>query len=74
MARNRRKASLAEEYPELAAEWHPTKNGDLTPDDVVAGSPSSLYSPESSRFSARPIWRMSLRPSEVRCGFYFALC
>jgi hypothetical protein len=25
-------------YPDLVAQWHPTKNGDLTPDDVVAGS------------------------------------
>lgn len=26
-----RKNSLAEMYPEIAAEWHPTKNGNLTP-------------------------------------------
>ena len=25
-------------HPELAKEWHPTENGDLTPRDVVAGS------------------------------------
>jgi hypothetical protein len=30
--------SLAALYPELATQWHPTKNGDLTPDQVVAGS------------------------------------
>ena len=30
--------SLTSQFPELAAEWHPTKNGDLTPDKVVAGS------------------------------------
>ncbi len=30
--------SLASQYPDLAAQWHPTKNGDLTPDQVVAGS------------------------------------
>jgi predicted RNA-binding Zn-ribbon protein involved in translation (DUF1610 family) len=24
--------------PDLAKEWHPTKNGDLTPDNVAAGS------------------------------------
>src|SRR5687767_9275653 len=29
--------TLAETHPELAAEWHPTKNGDLTPNDVSAG-------------------------------------
>lgn len=26
--------SLASENPELAAQWHPSRNGDLTPDDV----------------------------------------
>ena len=29
---------LATKYPELAAQWHPTKNGDLTPDKVLVGS------------------------------------
>lgn len=30
--------SLRERFPELAEEWHPTKNGDLTPDNVSYGS------------------------------------
>lgn len=30
--------SLFALYPNLAAEWHPTKNGSLTPADVVPGS------------------------------------
>jgi hypothetical protein len=30
--------SLASLYPELAQQWHPTKNGSLTPEQVVAGS------------------------------------
>lgn len=30
--------SLARLLPRLAAEWHPTNNGTLSPDDVVAGS------------------------------------
>ena len=29
---------LATTHPELAKEWHPTKNGDLTPYDLMAGS------------------------------------
>ncbi len=29
---------LQTKYPEIAAQWHPTKNGDLTPDMVIAGS------------------------------------
>ena len=28
---------LATKYPEIAAQWHPTKNGELTPDKVIAG-------------------------------------
>lgn len=35
--------SLATTYPEVAAEWHPTKNGDLTPDNVVHGSNERAY-------------------------------
>lgn len=29
---------LATTHPEIAAQWHPTKNGNLTPEDVVVGS------------------------------------
>ena len=31
------RGSLAEKMPELAKEWHPTKNGDLTPNDITVG-------------------------------------
>ena len=34
----KRKGSLKENMPELAKEWHPTKNGDLRPTDITAGS------------------------------------
>src|SRR5438094_209017 len=30
------KLSLSHTHPELAAEWHPTRNSDLRPDDVTA--------------------------------------
>jgi hypothetical protein len=30
-------------FPELVAEWHPTRNGDLTPDQVVAGTNRKLW-------------------------------
>ena len=30
--------SIASLYPELAEQWHPTKNSDLTPDQVTKGS------------------------------------
>lgn len=30
-----KKKSLAETHPEVSKQWHPTKNGDLTPYDVT---------------------------------------
>lgn len=35
--------SLATLKPDIAAEWHPTKNGDLTPYDVVCGSEKKVH-------------------------------
>lgn len=35
--------SLATLDPELASEWHPTKNKDLTPDDVHPGSAKKVW-------------------------------
>lgn len=35
--------SLRYKFPQVAKEWHPTKNGELTPDDVVAGSGKSVW-------------------------------
>jgi hypothetical protein len=35
--------SLASLYPELAKEWHPDKNGDLKPNQVVAGSEKKVW-------------------------------
>ena len=34
---------LATLYPEVAAQWHPTKNGALTPADVTYGSERSVW-------------------------------
>ena len=34
---------LATIRPDLAAEWHPVKNGDLTPHDVTAGSNKKVW-------------------------------
>ena len=34
---------LANTHPEIVKEWHPTKNGDLTPYDVVGGSHSKAW-------------------------------
>lgn len=35
--------SLADANPELVKEWHPTKNGSLSPKDVTAGSGKKVY-------------------------------
>lgn len=35
---------LATTHPQIAAEWHPTKNGDLLPLDVVGGSNKRVWS------------------------------
>lgn len=34
---------LATTHPEIAAEWHPTKNGDLKPTDIVYGTPKKVW-------------------------------
>ena len=34
---------LATTHPKLANEWHPNKNGDLTPNDIVAGYSRKVY-------------------------------
>jgi len=35
--------NLAVQFPEIAAKWHPTKNGDLTPADVTRGSTRKVW-------------------------------
>lgn len=35
--------SLADRFPDIAAEWHPTKNGDLTPAEVSYGSAKKVW-------------------------------
>jgi hypothetical protein len=38
-----KKEPVAIAHPELVEEWHPTKNGDLTPDKVTAGSDLEVW-------------------------------
>lgn len=38
MTRVAPRVSLAQNFPNLAAEWHPNRNGTLTPDDVGPSS------------------------------------
>lgn len=35
--------SLSVKAPELAKQWHPTKNGDLTPDELIFGSNKKVW-------------------------------
>ncbi len=35
--------SLAARRPDLAREWHPTRNGELRPSDVTAGTPRRVW-------------------------------
>ena len=35
--------NLAVDYPDIATEWHPTKNGDLTPNTVTSGSKKVVW-------------------------------
>jgi hypothetical protein len=35
--------SLASLYPELLKEWHPTKNGNLKPDELIAGATTRVW-------------------------------
>ena len=37
------KKPLSVTHPEIATQWHPTENGDLTPSDVKAGSGKKVW-------------------------------
>ena len=39
----KKKKWLHEAYPEIAAEWHPTKNGELKPENVTYGSEKRVW-------------------------------
>lgn len=39
----KRKGSFAHHHPYLAKEWHPTLNGDLTPNDITSGCGENFY-------------------------------
>ena len=37
------KLSFAETHPEVAKQWHPTKNGDLSPKDFTHGTHKKVW-------------------------------
>ena len=38
-----KKRSLLSEHPDVASEWHPIKNGELTPEDVAPMSGKKVW-------------------------------
>lgn len=52
---------LATTHPDLAKEWHPTKNGQLTPQQVVAGKNKKVWwkCPKGHEYQATPNHRIS---------------
>jgi hypothetical protein len=48
--------SLAAVYPRIAGEWHPTKNGKLTPRDIVGGTARLVW----WRCAFAHVWRASV--------------
>ena len=37
------KKSLGETHPEIAKQWHPTKNGESNPTEKAENKPNSLF-------------------------------
>ena len=56
--------SLQTLYPEVAKQWHPSKNGELTPDEIAAGSAKKVWwlcaRDPSHEWQAQPSNRTSL--------------
>ena len=57
---------LASQYPDLAAQWHPTRNGGLTPQMVTAGSHKKVW----WRCSENHVWKAVVyaRTGAKHCG------
>lgn len=51
-------SSLQSKYPEIAAEWHPTLNGDLTQNDVLPNSKKTVY--WMCRNNTQHVWKTSI--------------
>ena len=59
--------SLATNYPLLAKEWHKTKNGKLTPDDLTAGSNKKVWWKCNQADDHEWKSRISHRTNEIGC-------
>lgn len=60
---------LATKRPDLAREWHPTKNGDLKPTDVTANSHKTIWwrCSKGHEWQATPNQRVSSRKKCPQC-------
>jgi Probable Zinc-ribbon domain len=59
--------SLADKFPEIAKQWHLTKNGDLTPYDVVSSSRTKVWwlCPNSCSYGCLHEWETTPRARTV---------
>lgn len=62
--------SLGAKFPELISEWHPTKNGNLTPFGVMPGSVRKVWwrCPKGHEWSAVPLARTYSRSGCPYCS------
>ncbi|MCF7816915.1 MAG: hypothetical protein K9M54_03435 [Kiritimatiellales bacterium] len=64
--------SLAETNPDIAEEWHPTKNGDLSPADVSYGSAKRVWwqcKADSSHEWEATVTNRTAKNSEHKCPY-----
>ena len=70
-----RKASsdnnLLTKFPDIAKEWHPEKNGDLTPKDVVYNSSKNVwwFCPKGHSYQSTPGKRTVAKPYTYGCPY-----
>lgn len=56
--------SLLLQHPKIAAEWHPTRNGKLTPKDVVSGSHKKIW--WQCPISKQHVWQATIQKRSGR--------
>ena len=57
-------------YPQLVKEWHPTKNGELTPDDITHGSGKKVWwlCTKGHSYEAKPNHRTGMKSNCPYCS------
>ena len=66
-----KRGSSAARYPDVAAEWHPTRNGPLSPRDVTAGTARTVW--WVCVGGRDHVWQASV-VNRARCGLWVAGC